>query len=152
LTTSLALAAVAFAAAAIPAAAVVASVGGASGATAAAPKAPVATAVVLARSLKAPKPGVLFSYSVRPQGAGHAEVLLSRAMAKRLRITAPAASSLGAGYAPRVVVAKAFIRTIKGGRSKLTLQFSSKTAKRLARDHNLSLMLRMFVRNAANQS
>ena len=116
-------------------------------------KAPVATVLVLSRSLKsALKHGLLVSYSVDQQIAGHAEVLLSRSMARRLHIAAPAASSLAAGSAPQVVIAKAFIRTTKGGRSKIVLVFSSKTAKRLTHQRSLSLMLRLFVRNSANKS
>src|SRR5205085_2608923 len=63
--------------------------GGAGGS--AASKTPVATAVVLTRSLKsALKHGLLVSYSVDQQVAGHVEVLLSRSMARRLHIAAPA--------------------------------------------------------------
>jgi hypothetical protein len=124
---------------------------GAGGAGAAA-KAPVATAVVLTRSLKsALKRGMLISYSVDQQITGHMEVMLGRSVARRLGIKAPAATSLAAGTSPRVVVAKAFIRTTKGGRSKITLKFTSKTAKKLAHQQRLPLALRLFVRNSANQ-
>jgi hypothetical protein len=126
---------------------------GGPGGSSAAVKTPVATAVVLTKSLKsALKRGVLVSYSVDQQITGHVEVLLSRTMARRLGIAAPAASSLAAGSSPQVVVAKAFIRTTHGGRSKITLVFTSKTAKRLVHQHSLSLMLRLFVRNSANKA
>jgi len=56
------------------------------------------------------------------------------------------------GSAPQVVVAKAFIRTTKGGRSKIVLVVPGNTAKRLAHQRSLKLMLRLFVRNSANKA
>ena len=71
-------------------------------------------------------------YSVNEQVAGHFEVLLSRSLARRLGITGPPAVGLPAGSPPQLVIAKAFIVTTKGGRSTVKIQFSKRTAQRLA--------------------
>ena len=42
--------------------------------------------------------------------------------------------------------------TTKAGRSTVNIVFSKRTAARLAHLHSVSLMLRLVVRNAANQS
>jgi hypothetical protein len=113
---------------------------------------PVASATVLSRRLRTvSKGGVQVAYSVNEQVAGHFEVLLSRSVARRLKIGGPAATGLPAGSAPQVVVAKAIVVTTAAGHSKVTLFFSKPTGERLARQRKVSFMLRLVVHNAAPQ-
>jgi hypothetical protein len=110
----------------------------------------VASATVLSHKLRtASKGGVQVAYSVNEQIAGHFEVLLSRALARRLKIGASPATGLPAGSAPAVVVAKAIVVTTAAGRSKVTLFFSKPTGERLAHQHKVSFLLRLVVHNAA---
>ena len=112
--------------------------------------APVAKALILPQSLRtALRKGLVVSYSVNEQVAGHFEVLLSRSIARRLHISGAAATGLPAGSPPEVVIAKAILVTTKGGHSALHIQFSKTTASRLAHMHKLALELRLVVRNAA---
>jgi hypothetical protein len=123
--------------------------GSTSGAAAGVP-APVAAAMILPQSLhSALHKGLAVRYSVNEQVAGHFEVLLSRSVARRLGIGGPPASGLPAGSAPEVVIAKAVLVTTKGGHSAVHIQFSKRTAARLAHAHKVALMLRLIVRNAA---
>jgi hypothetical protein len=92
---------------------------------------------------------VQVAYTVNEQIAGHFEVLLSRTLARRLKISGPAASGLPAGSAPQIVIAKAIVVTTTGGRSKVTLFLSKRTGERLARQRRVSFLLRLVVRNAA---
>jgi hypothetical protein len=111
---------------------------------------PVAAAAVISRTLRsATKSGVVVNYSVNEQVAGHFEVLLSRATAKRLHITGPAALGLPAGSPPSIVVAKALVITTKGGRSSVKLFFSKSVSQHLAHQHSVSFLLRLVVRNAS---
>jgi hypothetical protein len=128
-----------------------AAAGGGSGAGAGAgPGNPAAAAAVVSRTLRsATKSGVVVSYSVNEQVAGHFEVLLSRAVARRLHITGPAAVGLPAGSPPSLVVAKALIVTTAGGRSSVKLLFSKKNAQRLSHQRKVTFLLRMVVHNAA---
>jgi hypothetical protein len=80
--------------------------------------------------------------------AGHFEVLLSRAIASRLGIGGPPALGLPAGTPPQVVIGRATLVTTSAGRGAVNIQFSKRTASRLARLHRVSLMLRLIVRNA----
>jgi hypothetical protein len=114
---------------------------------------PVAAALVLTHSLKsAVHKGLLVSYSVDQQVAGHFEVLLSRTLAKRLGISGENATGLPAGAAPEVVIGRALLVTTKGGRSSVKIFFSHRTASRLARAGKVSLMLRLVVRNGASRT
>jgi hypothetical protein len=111
--------------------------------------APVAAAGVVSRSLRrALHKGLTVRYSVNEQVAGHFEVLLSRAIARRLGIGGPPATGLPAGTPPQVVIGRAILVTTAAGRSTVDIQFSKRTASRLARLHSVPLMLRLFVRNA----
>jgi hypothetical protein len=115
--------------------------------------APVAAATIDRQSLRtALRKGLAVSYSVSEQVAGHFEVLLSRAVAHRLGISGAAAVGLPAGSPAEVVIAKAILVTTKGGHSALHIQFSKRTAARLARLQKVSLMLRLIVRNASSSS
>jgi hypothetical protein len=95
------------------------------------------------------KSGVLVAYSVNEQVAGHFEVLLSRATARRLGVTGPAAIGLPAGTAPSLVVAKALVITTAGGHSQIKLFFSKRNGERLAHQRSVSFLLRLIVRNAS---
>lgn len=115
--------------------------------------APVATAAIVAQSLRtALRKGLAVSYSVNEQVAGHFEVLLSRVLARRLGIGGAAAVGLPPGSPAEIVIAKAILVTTKAGHSALHIQFSKHTAARLARVHKVSLMLRLIVRNAASSN
>ncbi len=123
---------------------------GASGGAHSGVPAPVAAALIVPQSLRsAVHEGLAVSYSVNEQVAGHFEVLLRRAVARRLGISGTPAVGLPAGSPPELVIAKAILVTTKGGHSTVHIQFSKRTAARLARAHKVSLMLRLVVRNAA---
>jgi hypothetical protein len=112
--------------------------------------APVAAATIVPQKLKsALHKGLVVSYSVNEQVAGSIEVLLSRAVAHRLGISGPPALGLPAGSPAEIVIGKAVLVTTQGGHSSVHVQFSKKTASRLAHAHSVSLMLRVVVRNAA---
>jgi hypothetical protein len=112
---------------------------------------PVVAAAIPRQSLhSAVRKGLVVSYSVNEQVAGHFEVLLSRATAHRLGITGSPAVGLPAGSPAEVVIAKAILVTTKGGHSAVHIAFSKRTNARLAHVHKVSLMLRLIVRNAAS--
>ncbi|HEV7163171.1 MAG TPA: PKD domain-containing protein [Solirubrobacteraceae bacterium] len=114
--------------------------------------APVATAVIVSRSLKGTlgKAGLVVRYSVNEQVAGRFEVLLPSSIARKLGVTGPAAAATAAGAAPQVVIAKAILVTTKGGVGVVHIQFSKRTAARLRRQRSIRLTLRLSVRNAAS--
>ena len=112
--------------------------------------APVAIAAIVRQSLhNALHRGLVVSYSVNEQVAGHFEVLLSSALAHKLHIFGTAAADLPAGSPPEMVIAKAILVTTAGGRNAVHIQFPKRTAARLAHQHKLALTLRLVVRNAA---
>jgi hypothetical protein len=114
---------------------------------------PVAAAAIASRSLRrALRGGLLVRYSVNEQVAGHFEVLLGRAIARRLGISGSPAIGLPAGTPPQVIIGRAILVTTSAGRSTVDIQFGKRTAARLARLHSVPLMLRLFVRNAASRS
>jgi hypothetical protein len=96
--------------------------------------------------------GLTVRYSVNEQVAGHFEVLLSRAIARRLGIGGPPALGLPPGTPPQILIGRASLITTAAGRSTVDIQFSKRTASRLARLHSVPLMLRLFVRNADRHS
>jgi hypothetical protein len=111
--------------------------------------APVAAAAVTSRSLRRVlRGGLVIRYSVNEQVAGRFEVLLSRATARRLGITGAPAFGLPAGTAPQLVIGRAILVTTAAGRSTVTIQFTKRTATRLAKLRSVPLMLRLVVRNA----
>lgn len=110
---------------------------------------PVAAAAVVSRSLhKVLRSGLAVRYSVNEQVTGHFEVMISRALATRLKIGGPAAVGLPAGTAPQVVIGKAILVTTRAGRSTISIRLSRGASKRLAHAHGVSMLLRLFVRNA----
>jgi hypothetical protein len=115
--------------------------------------APVALAAALSHSLSSTlKNGLVVRYSVNEQVAGHFEVLLSTAIAHRLGISGSPATGLPAGSAAELVIAKAILVTTRGGRNTVDIQFSKRTATRLAKLHKVTLLLRLTVRNAASHN
>jgi hypothetical protein len=113
--------------------------------------APVAAAAIPRQTLhSAVQKGLVVSYSVNEQVAGHFEVLLSSATAHRLHISGAPAVGLPKGSPAEVVIAKAILVTTKGGHSAVHIAFSKLTAARLGHVHKVSLMLRLIVRNAAS--
>jgi hypothetical protein len=127
--------------------------GGSSGGSSATVPAPIAAATILSQSLrKALHKGLAVSYSVNEQVAGHFEVLLSRAVARRLGITGTPATGMPAGSPPQLVIAKAILVTTKGGHSSVRIEFSKRTAARLARAHKVALTVRLTVRNASSSN
>ncbi|MGO9448178.1 MAG: PKD domain-containing protein [Solirubrobacteraceae bacterium] len=112
--------------------------------------APVASAAAVPSSLtKTTKKGLVVSYLVNQQVAGHFEVLLEASIAHRLGLHLPLATGLPAGTPAQVVIGKAILITTKGGRGAVKIQFGKVTGKRLRRLGKVSLMLRLNVRNAS---
>ncbi len=115
--------------------------------------APIAAAAIVRQALRtALRRGLLVSYSVNEQVAGRFEVLLSSTIAHKLGITGTLATELPAGTPSELVIAKAILVTTKAGHSAVHIEFSKRTAARLAHVHKVSLMLRMTVRNAAKSN
>jgi hypothetical protein len=115
------------------------------------PGKPIASAAVVSRSLKtALRKGVAVGYSVNEQVTGHFEVLMSRTLARKLKIHGSLAVGLPAGTPPEVVIAKAFLVTTKAGRSVMHVKLPKSVAARLRHAHSAPLMLRLVVRNAAS--
>ncbi|HEY4813008.1 MAG TPA: PKD domain-containing protein [Solirubrobacteraceae bacterium] len=115
--------------------------------------APIAAATIVPQSLrKALHKGLLVSYSVNEQVAGRFEVLLSRAVARRLGISGTPATGMPAGSPPQLVIAKAILVTTKGGHSSVRIEFSKRTAARLAHAHKVALTLRLTVHNASSSN
>jgi hypothetical protein len=114
---------------------------------------PVAAAAVVSRKLRnVVRGGLVVRYSVNEQVAGRFEILLNRATARRLGIGGPPATGLPAGTPAQVVIGKAFLVTTAAGRNAVKIQFAKRTATRLERLGKVTLMLRLFVRNADAQS
>jgi hypothetical protein len=114
---------------------------------------PVAAASIVPQSLRtALRKGLVVRYTVNEQVAGQFQVLLSQAIARKLGISGTPATNLPAGSAPELVIAKAILVTTKGGRSAVHIEFSKRTAARLAHVHKVALMLRLIVRNAATSN
>jgi uncharacterized membrane protein YgcG len=113
---------------------------------------PLVTASVLSHSLRqAVRHGLAVRYSVNEQVTGRFEVLLSRTVARRLRIGGPLATGMPAGSSPEVVIGRAILVTTAGGRSSVRIRFAKGAASRLRRLGRVSLTLRLFVRNASSQ-
>jgi hypothetical protein len=111
---------------------------------------PLATQAVVSRSLsKVLRKGLQVRYSVNEQVTGRFEVLLDSAIARRLGIRGPLAAGLPKGSPPSIVIGKALLVTIKGGRNTVKIQFGKHTAERLHRMRKVTVMLRLIVRNAA---
>jgi hypothetical protein len=113
---------------------------------------PTATQAAVSRSLRSVlRHGLVVRYSVSEQVVGHFEVLLATSTGRRIGLHGSAATGLPAGTPAQLVIGKAILVTTKGGRSSVAIQFGKNTAARLGRLRNVSLMLRLVVRNAGNQ-
>jgi hypothetical protein len=115
----------------------------------------VVRAVALSRSLrKVLRKGLVVRYSVPEEVAGHFEVLLARSFAHRIGLRGSPPRGLARGAAPQIVIGRALLVTIAGGRNTLKLHFGRASVARLrraARLHRLRkvpLTLRLVVRNA----
>ena len=116
---------------------------------------PVVRAVALSRSLRTVlRKGLVVRYSVGEEVAGHFEVLLARSFAHRIGLFGSPPRGLRTGAAPQIVIGRALLVTIAGGRSTLKLHFGRasvarlRRAARLRRLHKVPLTLRLVVRNA----
>jgi PKD repeat protein len=117
------------------------------------PVKPVVAATIASHSLKTvARSGLVVKYSVNEQVTGHFEVLLSRSLAHKLKISGSAATGLPVGTAPQIVIAKALLVTTKGGRSTFDIKLSKLVAAKLKRAHKAPLMVRLIVRNASSSS
>ncbi len=111
---------------------------------------PIAQAVSLSHSLRTSlKKGLSVRFSVNEQVAGRFEVLISRTLAKRLKLGGAPATGLPAGTPPQLMIAKATLITTKGGQGTIQIKFSKTVAKRLSHAHKVPLLLRLIVRNAS---
>jgi hypothetical protein len=111
---------------------------------------PVASAAVVASSLKqVARKGLVVHYKVNEQVAGRFEVLLAATTAHSLGIGGHVASELPAGSPQSLVIGQALLVTTKGGHSSVRIKFSKRVAKHLRRAKQVTLMLRLRVRNAA---
>ncbi len=109
---------------------------------------PVAKAAAVGSSLgQAVKRGLLVSYTVNEQVAGHFEVLLASSTARRLKIKGGKAFGLPAGEPESLIVGQALLVTTKGGHSMVRIKFTTSAAQRLRRAHKVTLLLRLIVRN-----
>jgi hypothetical protein len=111
---------------------------------------PVVTAMVSTRSLsEALRKGLPVRYSVNQQVAGHVEVLLPTHLAKRLHIKGPAARGLAPGAAPQTQIAYALLVTMRQAHGTLRITIPHSTAARLAHMRQVTITVRLLVRNAA---
>lgn len=125
--------------------------GSAGASSAAVPPGPVASAAAVSNSLKQVlRSGLVVRYAVNQQVAGHFEVLLNAATAKRLRISGSVASNLPAGFPRSLVIGRALLVTTRGGHSSVRIRFSKRTAARLRHVRSVTLTLRLIVHNASN--
>jgi len=85
------------------------------------------------------------------QVAGHFEVLLAAATAKRLGIKGGKAFGLPAGQPESLIVGQALLVTTKGGHSMVRIKLTKSAAQRLRHVHKVTLLLRLSVRNASPQ-
>ena len=124
--------------------------GSGSGTTGATVPGPVASAAAVASPLKqVARKGLVVHYKVNEQVAGRFEVLLAAATAHSLGIGGHVAGELPAGSPKSLVIGQALLVTTKGGHSSVRIKFSKRVAKHLRRAKQVTLMLRLRVRNAA---
>jgi hypothetical protein len=123
-----------------------------SGAQAGTP-APAATALVASRSLRRTlSSGLVIRYSVSERVTGHFEVLLASSIARRLHLRGAGAVGLPAGTPAQTVIGKALLVTNAAGHSSLHIHFSRNVVSHLRQLHQVTLLLRLVVRNASAQS
>ncbi|MHB8531881.1 MAG: PKD domain-containing protein [Solirubrobacteraceae bacterium] len=114
---------------------------------------PVASAAIVSRNLHAvARRGLVLRYAVNEQVTGHAELLISKALARKLKLSATPAAGLPAGMPPEVVIGKAVLVTTKAGKGTLTIRLSPSVAARLRKAHKAGVIVRLLVRNAASRT
>lgn len=124
--------------------------GSGSGSTATTVPGPVASAAAVVSPLKqVARKGLVVHYKVNEQVAGRFEVLLAASTAHSLGIGGHVASELPAGSPKSLVIGQALLVTTKGGHSSVRIKFSKRVAKHLRHAKQVTLMLRLRVRNAA---
>jgi hypothetical protein len=122
---------------------------GKAGAGAAGPP-PAAAVRILSRSLRAAlRSGLVIDYTVNERVTGRFEVLLSKSVAHKIHLRAPAATGLPTGTPAQVVIGKSILVTLGGGHAKMTIQLSKSVTAKLERLRSVSLLLRLVARNAA---
>ena len=94
------------------------------------------------------KEGIVVRYSVSEKVAGHFEVLLASATARKLGLHGASATGLAKGTPAQTVIANAILVTTKGGGSTYKIKFSKATAAKLRKLSRVTLMIRMVVHNA----
>jgi hypothetical protein len=115
--------------------------------------APAATALVASRSLRtALSSGLLVRYSVGERVTGRFEVLLASSVARRLHLRGPGAAGLPAGMPAQTLIGKAVLVTNAGGHSSMRIHLSGNAVSHLRRLHQVTLLLRLIVRNTSAQS
>lgn len=113
---------------------------------------PVATAIVASDSLTAALSGGLpVRYSVNQQVAGHFEVMMPTRLARRLHISGAAARELPKGAPKQTVIGYALLVTMRKAHGTIRIQIPKQTGRKLARLHELTLVVRLVVRNASRQ-
>ena len=111
----------------------------------------IATQAVASHSLaSALKEGIVVRYSVSEKVAGHFEVLLASATARKLGLHGASATGLAKGTPAQTVIANAILVTTKGGGSTYKIKFSKATAAKLRKLSRVTLMIRMVVHNASS--
>jgi len=115
--------------------------------------APTVTDFVESRSLKKVlSSGLAVRYVVNEQVAGSLQVLLNRSTAKRLGITGTTATGLPKGTPSSIVIGTAVLVTTKAGKGTVRLKFSTTIARHLAHARQVTLMLRLVVRDGSRVS
>ncbi len=79
-------------------------------------------------------------------------MLITAALAKKLKLHGTPATGLPAGTPPEVMIARAVLVTTKAGSSTVHIKFSKSIQARLRKAHSVPLLLRMYVRNASSKS
>jgi PKD domain len=110
---------------------------------------PVLTALVVTKSTKALRRGLKVRYSVNEQVAGRFEVLVSKRLAKRLRLAGSTASGLPKGAKPQTVIAHALLVTTRSAKATTAIEMPRRSAQRLAKLNHLKLTLRVSAHDAS---
>ena len=115
--------------------------------------APVATAAITSKTLPLVlRNGLAVRYTVNQQVAGHFEVLLAAAVARRVGLNGPRVTGLANGTPPQIMIGKAILDTTAGGAGTIKIQLGKVTAQRLRRLGRVTLILRLIVRNSKAQT
>lgn len=114
---------------------------------------PAVSASISSRSLRdVVRKGLVLRYSVNEQVAGHAEVLVTKALARKLKLSGPTATGLPAGTPAEIVIGKAVLVTTKAGKGTLTIVLAPSVAAHLHKAHSAGLIVRLVVRNTASKA